>query len=111
MLERELSDIKNVLDYHEIPRILYKDDVIVWNLTDSPSFGKDGNVYRIEVIEFYKGKEIIRSKQVGTWKQKHSVGFDTTDQLFRRKQEYCVRITIYINNNREVWDNVYIRFR
>ena len=109
MIERELSEVKNLDDWEEIPRILNKQDHILWKLSDAPHRGRDGDSYLIELVEFHKGKAMIRTKSTGTWKKGYTVSFDTRDYVFKEKQEYMVKITIYINMGREVSDSVYIK--
>lgn len=111
MINRELSDIKNFEDWLEFPIMLNRHDFITYKLTESPSNEANKNTYVITLVEFFKGREVIRSRKTGTWRKGIEIGFDTEEFPIKSKIQYCIRTTLYIKNNRRVFDNIFIKIR
>ncbi len=107
MIEREISEEKNFEVWQEFPIILNRHDFITYRLPDIPYT----STYKTQLIEFFKGNEIIRSIRRGKWKKGYTVGFDTEDFPIKSNIQYCIRTTIYIKNNRRVFDNIFIKIR
>ncbi len=111
MIDREISENKNYEDWLEFPIILDRHTFITYNLPETPSNTKDGKTYTVTLIEFYKGREVTRSFTKGNWKRGYEIGFDTEEFPIKSNIQYCIRTTIYIKNNRRVFDNIFIKIR
>ncbi|KKN31657.1 hypothetical protein LCGC14_0821750 [marine sediment metagenome] len=111
MINREISEEKNYEDWLEFPIILDRHTFITYNLPEMPSNESDGKIYTVTLIEFFKGREVIRSIFRGNWKKGYEIGFDTEDFPIKSNIQYCLRTIIYIKNNRRVFDNIFIKIR
>lgn len=112
MLERTLSDTKNIEDYQELPVIITRPSVIMYTFPDPPAWKTNKEAqYIIMVYLFHQGKKYPKHKIVHKWRQGFQIAFSTDDYYFEAGKEYCVETTIYIKNNRQVMDRIFIKIR
>ncbi len=112
MLERILSDLKNIEDYQEFPVIVTKPEIIAYTLPDPPERKTHKEPqYVMLVYLFHQGKKYPKHKIVQRWKQGYQIAFSTDDYYFETGKDYCLETTIYIKNGRQVMDRIFIKIR
>lgn len=108
LVQRELSKKMHLRSELDFPFIVNKLTHVIYTFTDKPSFGN--NKYIFGLYRYFEGKPVLSAKKMGTWDKGQSIGYDLEREFHIEEGiEYCMKITIYIENNREIFDVIFIK--
>lgn len=99
------STENRILDF---PTLLRKRGLILFNFEEDASY--TNNKYDMILYEYLKNKPVRRWKKCGYCKRGITIGFDSSrDYYVKDNVKYCLLITYYNRENREVFERVYIQ--
>lgn len=108
LIQRELSEKTHLKSELDFPLIINRPSHLVYTFPDAHVIGK--NSYIFELFEYFKTKPVIKKKLTGKWTKGQSFGFDLIKDYFIKEGiRYALKTTIYIQNNREIYDVIFIQ--
>ncbi len=112
LIKRELGSQKHFKSELSFPLVVHKAEMIVYRFPDKPHYGNRQYTFELYEYDLKTDEPIIRAKKKGLWNKGQSFGFDLRKDYFLREgKRYCLKTTIYIENNREIFDVIFIKIR
>lgn len=107
LVKRELSKKTHSKSELDFPLLVTRASIITYDFTDKPA--RD-NRFTFELFEYYKEKPVRKIIKRGRWQKGQQFGFDLVKDYFIREGiKYSLKTTIYIENNREIFDVIFIQ--